>query len=78
MTAKPTVNPVKTETIGDGILALGDCLDWFPSLNAGSLQLVAVDPPFLTGKKQVGGGENPATFPDRWKGGKDEYLSWLM
>jgi DNA modification methylase len=60
------------------MLAEADCLEWMPFLEKGSIRLVAIDPPFLTGKHQVGGGADPASYSDRWAGGKREYLDWLL
>jgi len=57
---------------------LGDCLEWIRVLPEESIQLVAIDPPFLTGKKQVGSGENPSSYEDRWRGGKSLYVDWLL
>lgn len=62
----------------DGTLACADCVDWIPTLPPESVRLVAVDPPFFTKRTQVGGGENPPTYEDRWAGGKGAYVSWLM
>lgn len=61
-----------------GTLACGDCLEWFASLQEGSLQLVAIDPPFFTGRVQVGSGPGAPKYRDNWVGGKGAYISWLM
>ncbi len=58
-----------------GSLWLGDCLEVAERLERGSLDLVYLDPPFFTGKRQ--GGSSGASFADRWDGDLDGYLAWL-
>lgn len=62
----------------DGTIAQGDCLDWIPHLAPQSIRLIAIDPPFFTGKRQAGAGPSPASYPDTWSGSKATYLEWLM
>jgi DNA modification methylase len=69
---------IQTWNLCNGTLALCDCLDWMERLPGGSIQLVAIDPPFFTGRTQVGGGEEPSSYQDTWRGSKEEYLNWLL
>lgn len=75
-----TAQPETLETwdLLNGTLALGDCLAWMETLPAESVQLVAIDPPFFTGRMQVGGGEDPSSYPDNWNGDRSSYLDWLL
>lgn len=75
-----------------GTLACADCLVWLPLLPPRSIRLIAIDPPFATGitrKGRVGlappdisdsptVGQAPPCFQDRWEGGVDHYITWLM
>jgi DNA modification methylase len=61
-----------------GILAQVDCHEWIPSLPKESIQLIAIDPPFFTGRVQSGSGPNAPRYRDHWAGGKSAYLGWLM
>lgn len=54
----------------------GDMLDIAPSLVKESFRLIYLDPPFLTGKEQVGTKEG-LVYDDRWEGNLDSYLPWL-
>ena len=69
---------IQTWDLPNGTLALGDCLDWIKELPEESIQLVAIDPPFFTGKTQVGSGAAPSSYGDTWHGSKEEYLNWLL
>lgn len=57
-------------------LVLGDMLEVAPTLEQGSFRLIYIDPPFLTGKEQVGTKEG-LVYDDRWEGDYDSYLPWL-
>ena len=46
-----------------GELHLGDCLDILPSIKAGSIDLIYLDPPFNTGKKQKA---KAGSYDDTW------------
>lgn len=63
---------------GLGTLVHADCLDWMTALQPGSIRLVLIDPPFFTGKKKIGTGTGKPAYRDSWRGGKSEYLNWLM
>ena len=54
----------------------GDMLEVAPKLEKGSFRLIYIDPPFLTGKEQVGTKEG-LVYDDRWEGDFDSYLPWL-
>lgn len=45
-------------------------------LTPGTFRLIYLDPPFLTGKEQVGSNAD-MTYDDRWVGELDSYLPWL-
>lgn len=62
----------------DGVLTEGDCLHWLPHLPLSSVRLIAIDPPFLTGKRQVGSGPLAPAYADNWAGGLEAYLNWLL
>ncbi len=47
-----------------------------PDLSKNSFRLIYIDPPFLTGKEQVGTKEG-LVYDDRWEGDLDSYLPWL-
>ena len=57
-------------------LVLGDALAVMRRLGDASLDLIYLDPPFLTGRahRSTGG----VGFADRWQGGLEDYLAWLM
>ena len=78
MTSNLEQATVPTWTCPGGILAWGDCLDWMETLPEESVHLVAIDPPFFTGRDQTGGGESPLSYADRWPDGKGAYLTWLL
>ena len=45
-------------------------------LTPASFRLIYLDPPFLTGKEQIGS-KKSLTYDDRWPGELDSYLPWL-
>jgi DNA modification methylase len=47
------------------------------SLTPGIFRLIYLDPPFLTGREQIGSKEGLA-YDDRWAGNLDSYLPWLQ
>ena len=51
-------------------------LDISKKLEKNSFRLIYIDPPFLTGKEQVGTKEG-LVYDDRWKGNLKSYLPWL-
>ena len=61
-----------------GRLAQADCLAWLLEIPEGSLHLIAIDPPFFTGRTQTGSGPDAPAYRDAWAGGKGAYVSWLM
>ena len=70
---------LRTWQLRGGTLAHSDCLVWMPTLPPGSARLIAIDPPFATGKARKGGpGQASPSFQDRWEGGVDHYVAWLM
>jgi DNA modification methylase len=66
------------ELWGAGRLACADCLEILPGLPAESLDLILIDPPFSTGKEQIGSGQTPPSYRDNWEGGTCGYVDWLM
>ncbi len=46
-------------------------------LTHGTFRLIYLDPPFLTGREQVGTREG-LSYDDRWEGELDSYLPWLQ
>jgi len=54
----------------------GDMLHVASLLAPQSFRLIYLDPPFLTGREQVGTVEGMA-YDDRWEGQLDSYLPWL-
>lgn len=82
----------RTWHLQGGTIALVDCLEWLPSLPKESIRLIAIDPPFSTGKARKGRvglappatslvptlGQAPPSYEDRWEGGVDHYVAWLM
>lgn len=57
-------------------LIKGDMLNVASLLSPQSFRLIYLDPPFLTGREQVGTVEGMA-YDDRWEGHLDSYLPWL-
>ncbi len=55
---------------------IGDMLDIATTLPKESFRLIYIDPPFLTGKEQVGTKEG-LVYDDRWDGNLKSYLPWL-
>ena len=79
MDASPAImTNLSTWEFQAGTLAHCDCVDWLPKIQPESIQLIAVDPPFFTGKLRVGAGESPAAYPDSWRGSKTKYVDWLL
>jgi DNA modification methylase len=58
-----------------GRLWLGDGLDVARALEPGTVDLVYLDPPFFTGKRQ--GARGAASFADHWDGDLAAYIAWL-
>jgi DNA modification methylase len=61
-------------------LILGDCLEILKKLEAESIDLVYLDPPFFSNRNYevIWGDEGEKrSFIDRWSGGIDHYISWL-
>ena len=58
-------------------LILGDNLLVMLALPDESIDLIYIDPPFFTGRKQRSNGGAAHTFDDAWAGGLDAYLTWL-
>ncbi|MCG3195560.1 MAG: Modification methylase RsrI [bacterium] len=48
------------------------------SLPPRAVRLILIDPPYFTGKKKTGTGEGKPAYRDNWRGGRSEYLSWLL
>ena len=63
-------------TVAFNSVVWGDMLDVAPSLQQESFRLIYLDPPFLTGKEQVGTQDGMA-YDDRWENDLDSYLPWL-
>ncbi len=61
---------------GANRLIKGDMLHVAPLLEPHSFRLIYIDPPFLTGREQVGTKEG-MVYDDRWEGDLDSYLPWL-
>jgi len=78
MSALPEADTITTWESETGTLAQADCLDWMRGLVKESIQLILIDPPFFTGKRQTGGGESPPSYADSWGGEKGSYLDWLL
>lgn len=57
-------------------LIRGDMADVAPLLDQQSFRLIYLDPPFLTGRQQVGS-KAAMVYDDRWEGNLDSYLPWL-
>lgn len=55
---------------------LGDCIDVLHEMQENSVDLVYLDPPFFTGKKQVGSnkeGSKKYSYEDKWHSNSDYY-----
>lgn len=61
---------------GANRLISGDMLHVASLLEPQSFRLIYIDPPFLTGREQVGTKEG-MVYDDRWEGDLDSYLPWL-
>jgi len=72
MSQHPPVNTA-AEYAASVSLEHGDWLDVVPTIEAGTVDLVYVDPPFMTGKSQRG---SNGTFDDAWPD-LPSYLTWL-
>ncbi|HNX74843.1 MAG TPA: site-specific DNA-methyltransferase [Candidatus Rifleibacterium sp.] len=59
-----------------GRLIGGDMLHVASLLPPGTFRLIYLDPPFLTGRQQVGTRDGLA-YDDRWEGDLSSYLPWL-
>ena len=66
------------DEIGAGVnkLIRGDMLHVASLLAPESFRLIYLDPPFLTGREQVGSKAHLA-YDDRWEGDLETYLPWL-
>ena len=61
-------------------LILGDCLDVLNRLEAESVDLIYLDPPFFSNRTYEliwGDAGEIRSFQDRWAGGIDHYIAWL-
>lgn len=61
-------------------LILGDCLEALKKLEADSIDLCYIDPPFFSNRNYEviwGDKGEVRSFEDRWSGGVDHYISWL-
>lgn len=61
-------------------LILGDCLDVLNRLDAESVDLIYLDPPFFSNRNYEviwGDAGEIRSFQDRWAGGIDHYIAWL-
>ena len=61
-------------------LILGDCLDALNRLDAESVDLIYLDPPFFSNRNYEviwGDAGEIRSFQDRWAGGIDHYIAWL-
>ncbi len=65
-----------TQNFKQNTVVLGDMLKIAPTLPKESFRLIYIDPPFLTGKEQVGTKEG-LVYDDRWEGNLKSYLPWL-
>lgn len=54
----------------------GDMLDVASVLPSKSFRLIYLDPPFFTGREQIGA-KSDFKYDDRWDGNFDSYLSWM-
>lgn len=62
-----------------GTVILGDATEVLRGLDGSTAGLCYLDPPFLTQRSFVfvSGKEVRTAFNDQWRGGKEEYCSWL-
>jgi len=61
-------------------LILGDCLEALKKIEAESIDLIYLDPPFFSNRNYevIWGDEGEIrSFQDRWSGGIDHYIAWL-
>jgi DNA modification methylase len=68
------------EAAGFNRLILGDNIEILKTLDAGSVDLIYLDPPFFSNRSYevIWGDEGEVrSFQDRWAGGIDHYISWL-
>jgi len=63
---------MRTETIGDATLYLGDCLEILPTL--GKVDAVVTDPPFNAGRENIA---NDSLSPEVWRFFCDRFASIL-
>ena len=58
----------------------GDCKDWLKHIPPSTAHCVYIDPPFFSQRNYEiiwGNGHEKRCFTDRWKGGKEHYISWM-
>jgi site-specific DNA-methyltransferase (adenine-specific) len=61
-------------------LILGDNLEILKSMDADSVDLIYLDPPFFSNRNYEviwGDAGEVRSFQDRWAGGVDRYIAWL-
>ncbi|MGE0087423.1 MAG: site-specific DNA-methyltransferase [Desulfococcaceae bacterium] len=61
-------------------LILGDCLEVLKKMDAESIDLIYLDPPFFSNRNYEviwGDAGESRSFQDRWSGGIDHYIAWL-
>jgi len=61
-------------------LILGDNLDIMKGMDAESIDLIYLDPPFFSNRNYEiiwGDAGEIRSFQDRWAGGIEQYISWL-
>ncbi len=61
-------------------LILGDCLEVLKKMDAESIDLIYLDPPFFSNRNYEviwGDAGEIRSFQDRWSGGIDHYIAWL-
>jgi len=68
---------LETAAENNGRIIRGDMLHVASLLTPETFRLIYLDPPFLTGREQIGTGEGMA-YDDRWEGELDSYLPWLQ
>ena len=59
-------------------IVCGDCEEWLPFIPDNSVDLIYIDPPFLSNQKHEiiwGNGYEKRSFNDRWKGGIKNYMN---
>ena len=63
-------------------IVLGDCIDRLMNdVEVGSVDLVYLDPPFFSNRQYEVIWKDrfeTASFRDRWEGGIETYVSWLV